>query len=217
MIRSATPEDLDLLLSARQIEPVAFVDADRFRRELDQRQYRLEWSWLHEVEGRLLARALWWGPPDHRFPVLLDCIWVDMSLPDPAPLVARLVNTAQRSFRDAGLEQLPDANLTVATGWKDDPDAVAALTWRTGALAAAGLSERIERLSYAWTPEDGLPQRSALLTFSAADNQAFLDVFAAVAQGSLDLLPQRGGHVFGSGGGGGTISACAALGGRSII
>lgn len=188
MFRSASTRDLELLLTAQQTEPVAIVDADRFRRELDLHQYRLEWSWLHEADGKLLARALWWGPPDARHPISLDCVWVDKNVSDPVSLISELIDVAHRTFQDAGLEHLPDMNITVPTDWNDNPEAVVALTWRTAAVEATGLTERIERLSYAWTTGASLPPRSSRVTFTSADDQGFLDVFQVVAQGSLDLL-----------------------------
>ncbi len=188
MFRSASTRDLELLLTAQQTEPVAIVDGDRFRRELEQHQYRLEWSWLHEADGKLLARALWWGPPDARHPVSLGCVWVDKDVADPVSLITQLIDAAHRTFQDAGLERLPDMNITVPRNWNDNPEAVAALAWRTDAVAAAGLTKRTERLSYAWTSGTGLPPRSSRVTFTSADDQGFLDVFEVVAQGSLDLL-----------------------------
>ncbi|RFA19271.1 GNAT family N-acetyltransferase [Subtercola boreus] len=188
MIRRATPADLDLLLSARQHDPVALVDEERFRRELDLGQYRFEWSFVDEVEGRLRARALWWGPPEAEHPISLDCVWVDPAEADPTTVAAQLVRAGHQALFAAGLKTRPDFIVTVDPAWRKDPDAVVAAHWRTEAVARAGLTERIERLSYAWTPADPLPARSTRLTFDPADDSAFLDVFAQVAQQSLDLL-----------------------------
>jgi ribosomal protein S18 acetylase RimI-like enzyme len=192
MFRSATTSDLDVLLSARPIDPVVVIDADRFHRDLALGHYRLEWSWLHEVDGRLLARALWWGPPDADHPASLDCVWVDPDVADrvelAAGLAAGLVQAGHQALREAGLDQLPDLNITVPTDWKEDAAALAAVEWRARAVAGAGLTERIERFNYAWTPNSGLPQRSSRLTFRPADDRGFLDVFAAVALDSLDKL-----------------------------
>lgn len=191
MFRSAAETELDLLLSARPVDPVAIVDADRFRRELDQHQYRLEWSWLHVIDGRLIGRALWWGLPHSVHPSALDCLWVDPAVADPAALAAKLVADGHAALRLAGLERLPDMNLTLAPDWRNDANAVAAVAWRTAAVAAAGLTETVERLSYVWTSDTPLPSRSTRLRFSPGDDQTFLDVFAQVAQGSLDVLTQR--------------------------
>lgn len=183
--RAATAADLDLLLSARQVDPVAIVDAERYRVELEQRQYRLEWSWLHEVDGKLLARALWWAPPGAENPVSLDCLWVDESVEDPARLAAELLAAGHAAL---AADRLPGLTLTVDVGWRADAAAVRAVAWRTDAAASAGLTESIERLSYAWEEGMPLPERSTRLRFTPADDDAFLRVFAAVAQGSLDLL-----------------------------
>lgn len=188
MFRSAVTSDLDLLLSARQADPVGMVDAAWYRRELDVHRCRLEWSWLYEVDGRLLARALWWGLPDADHPVSLDCLWVDPSVADPIPLTAGLVSAGHRALRASGLDRLPDLTMTVEPRWRDDPAALAAIAWRTGAVAAAGLTQSIERLSYAWTDGKPRPTRSSRLSFAPGDDQSFLNVFAAVSQGSLDLL-----------------------------
>lgn len=191
MFRSASPLDLDLVLTAHQSDSVPLIEAERFRRELEQRQCRLEWTWLHEVDGRLLARALWWGPPDSVHPVSLDCLWVHPSVSDPASIASQLVAAGHRALRRARLAHLPDMNLKVPIDWRNDPGAVFGVAWRIDAVAAAGLTETIERLSYAWTPERPKPRRSFRLVFRPADDHGFLGVFAAVAQGSLDILTQR--------------------------
>lgn len=191
MFRSASSSDLDLLLSAHQTDPVTLVEADKFRRELALDQYRLEWSWIYEVDNQLLARALWWGPPSSDHPVSLDCLWVDPSMPDPASIASSLIRAGHTAFVATGTGQLPEMNMSVSTGWKDDPSAVAAVSWRSAAAASAGLTEAIERLSYVWTPDKSRPVRSARLRFGSADDHAFLEVFGEVAQGSLDIHTQR--------------------------
>lgn len=97
------------------------VETDRFRRELDQHQYRLEWNWRNEVD----------------------------------------VKRGHRALLQAGVAQVPEMNMTVPTEWKDDPEAVAAVTWRITAVAAAGLTESIERLSFAWTADLSAPPLQA--------------------------------------------------------
>lgn len=48
-------------------------------------------------------------------------------------------------------------NLKVPIDWRNDPGAVFGVAWRIDAVAAAGLTETIERLSYAWTfPPNGI-------------------------------------------------------------
>lgn len=191
MFRPASSADLDRLLSVRAVDPVGIIDADRYRRELDLNQYRFEWSWIHEIDGRIVARALWWGRLDGSFPVSLDCLWVDTSIVDPGSVAGGLVRAGHASFLAQDMGRLPDMNLNLPTDWKEDPRAVAAVDWRTDAVASAGLTARIERLSYVWTPDTPHPIRSTRLVFEPADNEVFLDVFSEVARGSLDIHTQR--------------------------
>jgi ribosomal protein S18 acetylase RimI-like enzyme len=190
-LRPAVPGDLDLLLSAQPHEPIEFIDAERFGRELDLGQYRFDWSWLCMSDGRLMARALWWGSTQATHPVSLDCLWVHPSVSDPAALAAELVAAGHSGLRAAGLPRLPDLNLSLAPGWRDDAQALKAEAWRVSAVAKAGLTEKTERLSFAWTRGSALPRRSTRLTFGPGDDDAFLAVFAEVATNSLDLLTRR--------------------------
>jgi RimJ/RimL family protein N-acetyltransferase len=68
---------------------------------------------------------------------------------------------------------------------------VAGLELRSQSAAAAGLTEVTDRLRYAWKPSYGLPERSTRLRFEPADDEAFVDVFARVSEGSLDAATAR--------------------------
>ena len=61
----------------RYTGPVGAIPADRYRDELDRHQYRPEWTWIAEDEGRILARAIWWGFGDAAYPLVLDCVSAD--------------------------------------------------------------------------------------------------------------------------------------------
>ncbi len=50
--------------------------AASYRDELARHQYRPEWTWIAEDEGRILARAIWWGFGDAAYPLVLDCVSV---------------------------------------------------------------------------------------------------------------------------------------------
>lgn len=185
--RAIADDELDLVTGCRPWEPLTFVDTDRYRREAGLRQYRPEWSWVHEQDGRVLARALWWGRPEHRAPVSLDCLWAAPEVGDPAALVGALL----RSAADAGLDQVPEAILDLAGDWRDDPAAVRAVEWRQRAAAAIGLTHGTERVSLEWSTAAPLPARSTRLRFHPADDAAFLAGFTRVAQGSLDEQTRR--------------------------
>ncbi|GAB2933655.1 hypothetical protein GCM10027047_32630 [Rhodococcus aerolatus] len=184
VVRASSPADLDAVLGVAGREPVGGVDADRYRRELDTGSYRPAWTWLAVDGDAVVGRAVWWGRPGATSPSALDCLRVDGDRVEVAAALLR-----------AGHEALgctPDLEVDVAPGWRDDPAAVAALAWREAAARRAGLSHRLERLSFTWTADRGVPAPSSRLTFTPEpDDDVVLDVLAQVAVGSLDDLTVR--------------------------
>jgi len=193
MSRSITSTELDLALTCTQVDPTSFVDAARYLRDIEAGSYRPEWTWVHQDTSTdtVLARAVWWAPPAGDHPVALDCLWVHPSVQDPVQLASGLLEQGHTALLGAGMPTLPEYLLDVPTTWHDDPAAREAVAWRVGAATAAGLDEPVERLRLTWTSASTLPPRSTRLTFHAGDDAAFLDAFAAVAQGSLDQLTVR--------------------------
>lgn len=188
-----TTAGVDLVVTAVRSEPVGFIDAERYRRDLAAGSYRPEWSWVQQDPGtgELLARALWWAPPAAEHPFALDDLWVRRDVADPTAVATALIAAGHAAFLAAGMRQLPEYVLEVPTDWRDDPEAVAAVAWRVVAAGAAGLDAPTERLHVLWSPPAPLPPRSIRMTFRPADDGAFLTAFAAVAQGSLDALTVR--------------------------
>ncbi|MEV4510497.1 GNAT family N-acetyltransferase [Dactylosporangium sp. NPDC049525] len=208
MIRAATPADVDRVAAVVVDEPIGWIDAERFRADLAQRMYRPEWTWIAEQRGRIVARALWWGLADGTYPVALDCLTVDPSVPDRAALAAELLAAGLPAL---GAPVAPQFNVSVTGGWRDDPATVAAVGWRRAAARAAGLTDEVERLRFEWTPaptgpaastppampgESVVPPGATLgtdgpLVFKEAGDEEFLDVFRRVAVGSLDAQTRR--------------------------
>lgn len=193
LLRSITEADLDRVLSCTGDEPVDWIDAALFRRRLADGQYWPGLTWIAEDGGQVLARAVWWLPPGGIYPQALDCLLVEGSVPDRAGLAASLLSAAQEAFRARGMRGLPAYHVFLPTGWRDRPDAAAALAWRREAARAAGLTGELERLRYEWTPGTGLPARSARLEFRPEpDDEVFLRAFRQVAEGSLDAATVEG-------------------------
>ena len=183
LIRRGTPEDIPLLTEWSSTEPVAWVGARRFTDELSTGNYRPEWSWIAEQDGRMVGRALWWGPTEADAPVPLDCLTISPDVSSPTDVGAALIRAGLSAFPDrADLE----FNVDVPTGWEADPAAVEAVTWRHAAAHRGGLSRTTERVSFARTAMDPKPPRSTRLRFAPASDAAFRALFAAVAAGSLD-------------------------------
>jgi GNAT superfamily N-acetyltransferase len=198
LIRPTTEADLDRILAWPVTEPVGVVPADHYRDELDRHQYRPEWTWIAEDEGRILARAIWWGFADATYPLVLDCVSADASLPADgstsgrAALAARLIAAGQQALRRPGPSVAPGFEINLPTGWRSDPAVAGAFGWRHDAAARAGLSDELERIRFEWTPDAGLPRSSGRLVFRPEpDDDAFLDMFRQIAVGSLDVITRR--------------------------
>lgn len=192
LIRPTTEADLDRILAWRVTEPVGVIPADRYRENLDRHQYRPEWTWIAEDGGRILARAIWWGFGDAAYPLALDCVSVDGSVPGRVALAARLIAAGQQALRKPGRSVPPSFEINLPTGWRSDPAVAGAFGWRQDAAARAGLTDELERIRFEWTPDAGLPRSGGRLVFRPEpDDDAFLDVFGQVAVGSLDVITRR--------------------------
>ncbi|WEB37952.1 GNAT family N-acetyltransferase [Streptomyces yunnanensis] len=192
LFRPTTAAEVDRVAAVTVPEPVGWIDADRYRDELGQGMYRPEWTWVAEDgDGRLLARALWWGRADSAHPVALDCLHVDPGAGDRARVAARLLTAGLQAFAAAGAPKPPLYILRLPVGWHDDPAAADAVAWRRTAARAAGLSHEVERLQLQWTSGDPLPGGEGRLTFAPASDEEFLGMFRRIAIGSLDDETRR--------------------------
>jgi len=108
VFRSTTGADLGAVLSFSSPGPEPWVDALQFLAGQDAGTYRDEWTWLAFLDGRPLARAIWWGPAASAHPTRLDCLLVDRSLPHPEVWSGALVRSATRAFAAAGSPLLPE-------------------------------------------------------------------------------------------------------------
>jgi RimJ/RimL family protein N-acetyltransferase len=140
--------------------------------------YRPEWTWVALRDGVVVARAVWWAGPDDTEPKALD--WFDFTDADAA---VHLLRTAP--FRT-------EYSIPLPPNWRDDPATHAAATARLDAATAAGMTFLVERYTYRWTPDCGLPDRSTRLEFRPEpDDEAIFDVFRRVNATSLDAHVRR--------------------------
>ncbi|MGU3411812.1 GNAT family N-acetyltransferase [Microbacterium sp. M1A1_1b] len=182
-VRASTPDDLEALLAFRTSDPVSWIGPDRYRQESGTRNYRPEWSFLAERDGRPVGRALWWGGADAAKPSTLDDLIVDVPDDERVSVAAGLIRAGAQAFGT-----VPEWVIDVAVDWHDDPRAVAAVAWRERAGRAARLVRTTERVSVVWEPGTGLPtaRPDGDLVFRTGDDDEFLDLFARVTVGSLD-------------------------------
>ncbi|MEV7724616.1 GNAT family N-acetyltransferase [Streptomyces sp. NPDC087917] len=180
---TADAADLDRAVAYPADGPVAALTAPKVREELAAGRCRPEWTWIAEDgDGRMLARALWWGRADSERPVALDCLQVREDVRDPGALATGLLEAGHAAFGER-----PGYHLSLPRDWGSVPELAAAVAWRREAAAAAGLSREIERLRYEWTPAAGAPGPTGRLVFREGTDEEFLDGFARLSRGSLDL------------------------------
>lgn len=82
-IRTAAEAEAGSVANFIVDEPVSWITRERFDKEYAEQRFRPEWTWIAEDDdGRIVARALWWGRSDSEHPVALDCLHVLGSVED---------------------------------------------------------------------------------------------------------------------------------------
>jgi len=181
VVRPLTAGEENLFLSLHEPALVGIQSVGRDYRELtERREYRPEWTWLALRGDRPVARAAWWGAPDDDAPKALD--WLDFRDGES--------DAAVEVLRKAGFGA--DYCLVLPPHWRDDEETRRAGEARIEVAERAGMRRFVERLRYAWTPADGLPERPGRLRFEPEpDDTVITDVLRRVAHGSLDAHDRR--------------------------
>ena len=175
----AGEEDLFLSLTEPALVGVQSFGRD-YRELLGLGQYRPEWTWVAQRGDRVVARAAWWAGPTDEKPLALD--WLDFA--DGESDVAVDILTA------AGFAA--DYCLLLPPRWREDPVVRKAGEARIDVARRAGMRLFVERLRYAWTPADGVPDRPGRLRFEPEpDDEKIRDVLRRTAHGSLDAHDRR--------------------------
>ncbi|MCX4767124.1 GNAT family N-acetyltransferase [Streptomyces sp. NBC_01275] len=142
--------------------------------------YRPQWKRVALRDGRVVARAAWWGGPDDTEPLCVE--WFDFA-DGEADAGAELLRTAPWQV---GLD------LVLPAGWREEPAVRAAAEARCAAARAAGQRELVERFVYRWTPECGLPERPGRLRFGPEpDDAVFFDALRRIHSDTLDAHARR--------------------------
>ncbi|WP_151482113.1 GNAT family N-acetyltransferase [Streptomyces albicerus] len=173
-------EDESHLFESMPASPLVGFAAfgDSFGDMAAQGEYRPEWIWVALRDGKVVARAAWWGGPGDSRPATLD--WFDFT---DAQAATELLRTAP--LRAQYMLKLPP-------DWRENPAVRAEADARVAAASAAGLTPQGERNHYRWTPGCGLPQRPGRLRFlPEPDDAVILDVFRRIHRGSLDSQVRR--------------------------
>ncbi|MEU0395422.1 GNAT family N-acetyltransferase [Streptomyces sp. NPDC006208] len=144
-------------------------------RALARATHRPDWKRVALRDGKVVARAAWWGGPDDETPVNLN--WFDMAEGEEEAS-AELLRTSPFQV---------EYELILPAGWREDPAALAAGEARMRAASEAGMKVLVERYQYRWTPQCGLPERPGRLEFRPEpDDAVILDVLRRVHSVTLD-------------------------------
>ncbi|MGH3757800.1 GNAT family N-acetyltransferase [Actinophytocola sp.] len=181
VVRPLVAGEEDLFLSLVEPALVGIQSVGRDYRELaGLGQYRPEWTWVALRDDRVVARAAWWAGPDDDKPIALD--WLDFADGESAAAVEIL--------GAAGIDA--EYCLVLPPHWRDDPAVRKAGEGRIEVAERAGMRRFVERLRYAWTPTDGLPDRPGRLRFEPEpDDGRIFEVLRRIAHGSLDAHERR--------------------------
>jgi GNAT superfamily N-acetyltransferase len=145
---------------------------------------RAEWSWVALRDGKVVARVAYWGGEDDTEPVVME--WFGFT--DREAAVALLRTTPYHCTFE----------LPLPVGWESDPQVRQAAQAQLDAAAEAGYRPLVERLTYRWTPDCGVPERPGRLVFRPEpDDDVILEVLRRVHSRTLDahalLAIEKGG------------------------
>jgi RimJ/RimL family protein N-acetyltransferase len=157
----------------------------------DEEGYRPGWVWIAERDGRVVARAAFWGPADAERPWQVDRFDPGTG-PDRVEVGAELLRRAYAALSPADGDR-PPYQLRLPVDWRDRPDARADAEDRIAAARSAGLVPFVERISVTWKPAYGLPPRPGRLRFQpgAEDADTVRDVLGRICTDTLDAYAKR--------------------------
>ncbi|MFJ8077411.1 GNAT family N-acetyltransferase [Streptomyces sp. NPDC096176] len=149
-------------------------------RALSRTTHRPDWKRVALRDGRVVARAAWWGGPDDVAPVNIN--WFDVA-DGEEEAGAELLRTSPFQV---------EYELILPARWRDDPAALAAGEARIRAAKAAGMEVLVERYQYRWTPGCGLPERPGRLVFrQEPDDAVFFEALKRIHSATLDAHALR--------------------------
>ncbi len=192
MTRIVVPSVAELASAAAwSVSVETGLPASEISAEIAAGRIRPEWSVVaFDDADELVGRAMWWGR-DATVPLALDVWDVDARVPDRERLAAALLGVGHEALSNRGVDVALPHTMRLPNDWRDDPTLVAEVDLKTRAAASAGLLEVNERLQLQWDAGRSVPPAPDALVFAPADDDTFVRLFAAAAEGSLDVMTRR--------------------------
>jgi len=148
---------------------------------------RLDWMWVAEIDGLVVARLAWWSNSGSSTPALLD-IFDIRDARDPVNVEAARRLLVAATARVVGVDVRPPEYLRyVRPDWRGDDDARAETEALMAISASTGARLFVERRRLEWRAGTPIPPRSGRLRFrSPHDEDEILKLMTEVIAGSLD-------------------------------
>jgi RimJ/RimL family protein N-acetyltransferase len=170
------PEELSLFCR------LSYSLDDELADDLAQGRRRPEWLWVALRDGRLVARAGWWG---RRAPSMLDFLDVGDE-PDRIDTGVRLLRTAigQIGSASAGPQEYIRF---AAPDWREDARSRGEVEDLMTIVSRTGGTLLAERFRFEWRPGAPVPEPTGRLVFRPVrGDREVLDLMTATMEGTLD-------------------------------
>jgi GNAT superfamily N-acetyltransferase len=156
-------------------------DPLRMRERHQTAGFRADWKRVALRDGRVVARAAWWGAPGATEPILIN--WFD---------VAEGEEEAGAELLRSAPWRVEELELDLPTGWRETAAVRTAAETSFTAARKAGFELLVKRYNYRWTPDCGLPERPGRLLFTPEpDDGVFFDALRRIHSVTLDAHALR--------------------------
>jgi len=151
---------------------------------------RPEWLWVALRDGRLEARAAWWGGAVNAVPSVLD--FVDVSnAPDRIDIGVRLLRAALGEIVTAPAVP-PEYVRFVPPGWREQAGSRHEIDDLMAIVSQAGAHPLAERYRFEWRPGTPVPGPTGRLVFRpASSDREVIDLMTLAMEGTLDAHGRR--------------------------
>ena len=180
VIRPITgPDELDLF------SQIPYVLNEELADDLAAGRRRPQWLWVALRDGRLVARAGWWGSRDAAGPSVLDVLDVARDS-DRIDVGVRLLGTALGEISPPGAGP-PEYVRFVPPDWRAQAGSRRVVEDRMAVASQAGARLMTERFRFEWRPGTPIVAPTGRLAFRAVAGDAeMVDLMTLVMDGTLD-------------------------------